>query len=109
MNFLVSHPPPPTVLSAVAMINQSVDSGQFSKTAELLLQQDACLADVEQDSSYHQRYQDQLLAIKRAKAKVCSLILFQGCRNSGFSIFWVSNRCESIRYDKNERERKKHE
>ncbi|XP_041464345.1 ras GTPase-activating-like protein IQGAP1 isoform X3 [Lytechinus variegatus] len=57
------------VLSAVAMINQSIDSGQSSKTAELLLQQDACLADVEQDSSYHQRYQDQLLAIKRAKAK----------------------------------------
>ena len=31
---------------------------------------DACLADIEPDSSIHQRYQDQLLALKRAKAKV---------------------------------------
>lgn len=57
------------VLSAVAMINQSMDSGQAGKTSELLLQQDACLADVEQDSSYHQRYHDQLATVKRAKAK----------------------------------------
>lgn len=57
------------VLSAVAMINQGVDSGQSNKTGELLLLEDACLADVEQDSAYHQRYQDQLLAVKRAKAK----------------------------------------
>ncbi|XP_072167571.1 ras GTPase-activating-like protein IQGAP1 [Diadema setosum] len=57
------------VLSAVAMINQSVDSGQAGKTNELLLFPDACLADVESDSAYQQRYQDKLSSIKRAKAK----------------------------------------
>lgn len=57
------------VLSAVSRINSAVDAGEPSETVKQLVQEDACLADVEMDEVVARRYQENLETRKRRKAR----------------------------------------
>ena len=59
-----------TVLTAIAQINHILESEDAAATVAALLAPAACIAEVDDDETLQQRYQDALVARKRERMQV---------------------------------------